>query len=281
MTNSANARTLIEGVDLTTWPAMKLQRAHSLLSEAVEQAALWNTSRSFMTPLRLTPDRMFIEFLVPPEGVRAPVREWSLIVGEAFHQARSALDAFAWEVVHLDGRRPADPRSVYFPITDKEDTWRKKVGAYASAPEEIVERMRLVQPWVTGEGADSWLRLVSRVNNDDKHQGVVSTIPVAEMLSIEGMSLRLGDGEEESGPSLSYHSDGLSSDITPGSPLARLGFGAPILDDAEIPATAHVQLIPAVGYRDHLFPVSELLHGMPAALSQMLRFLRSGETPPE
>jgi hypothetical protein len=58
-----------------------------------------------------------LEEYTPPEVER----EWSLVVGDAIHNARSALDYLAWQIVRLGAgpHPPLKPTAVQFPILSR------------------------------------------------------------------------------------------------------------------------------------------------------------------
>jgi hypothetical protein len=108
-----------------------------------------------------------------------PVEEWSLLVGDAVHNYRAALDALAWELATLGGRspRPEFAKQVYFPICLTEEEWQKKVkGPLSSIPPQILDRLLRVQPFQhqpPEHGIFVWLHTTDIT---DKHKASITTV---------------------------------------------------------------------------------------------------------
>ena len=91
----------------------------------------------------------------------------SLIVGDALHNLRSALDHLAWQLVEVGGGTPGKWTS--FPIADDAS---KYIPAFVSgkikgARQDAIEAINLIKPYKGG--ADDIWRL-RELNNIDKHR---------------------------------------------------------------------------------------------------------------
>jgi hypothetical protein len=96
----------------------------------------------------------------------------ALLVGDAAHNIRSALDHFAWVAVRNPGR------DTTFPIWSQEDVpeagkWQKKVrkDLMGASPALQADVLRL-QPWPTG--SDSQLWYIHELDRIDKHRLLIA-----------------------------------------------------------------------------------------------------------
>jgi len=117
------------------------------------------------------------------------LRNVALILGDAVHNLRSALDHLAYQLalLHTNGNI-AKPHRVQFPITDTADKFRQDCDRYMGeiAPLQIAEIERL-QPYHGTQGLpeSGWsgpylhpLALVRDLSNDDKHRLLIPTVAV-------------------------------------------------------------------------------------------------------
>jgi hypothetical protein len=114
-----------------------------------------------------------------------------LIVGDAAHNVRSALDHFAWATV-----RPQDRCSqTAFPVwnnskrqTPTPEQWRKEVEAkLKGAPGALVEAGVKLEPWDTGR--DSLLWTINELERVDKHRLLLSVAVANTGITIDGGQL--------------------------------------------------------------------------------------------
>jgi hypothetical protein len=97
-----------------------------------------------------------------------PGPHFSLILGEAAHNLRSALDHVAWQLANLDGPPPREDR-IQFPILSKprEDFFgHPNVGGMRDEHKTILESL---QPYHAGHG-QTGLEDLAWINNRDKHR---------------------------------------------------------------------------------------------------------------
>lgn len=275
----ANQRVLVEGIGVSPWPTMKLNRANELFLAMFSRVEIWNASRSFMAPLRISADRAYIELLAPV-GSRPPADEWALLFGDAIHNVRAALDGIVWEFAHLDGQAPSNPNALSFPIVDDEKKWQGAVDRnLQGVPADLVERVRAAQPFVVPDldNSISWLKALSRLDNDDKHRGVIVAVPIIEYVSIEGLGVQLGAALD--GLEASYHVEYQFDEVPDGEPFARFSFGKLIAEGSIIPEVAHVIFKASVKYDGMLYsPVLFQSEALPY-VNGLLGFLRTGTRP--
>ncbi|MBK8447340.1 MAG: hypothetical protein IPL41_11850 [Micropruina sp.] len=112
----------------------------------------------------LRDDRSGIDLIFrAPHGI--PKHDWSLDIGDAIHNIRSAFDALAWGMAHANGKQPTHPKSVKFPICETDKQWREGVKDWiGELPEQLQDRLRIVQPFTFAPpGAASVLPMVHEV----------------------------------------------------------------------------------------------------------------------
>jgi hypothetical protein len=143
-------------------------------------------------PVRFTVDRDLEKssYVFRVWDIAEPDAAWGLLVGDCFHNARSALDHLAYQLVILNlGRDLTDDeaRRVMFPIYETPKLYTA-YGAGRVADLRIVDRARIeilqsYHAWDEGIwGPDqmpgppapvpSYLSLLSRLDNSDKHRTI-------------------------------------------------------------------------------------------------------------
>jgi hypothetical protein len=226
---------------------MKLERSFGLLNELEARIHLWNASRKFQVPIRFSDDMWWIEFLMPETNL-LPLDEWALLLGEALHHGRSALDAAAWEIAHLDGKTPTHPKRINFPVTESEERWEEaRRRLLPDIEETYLEKIREYQPWlVTPEpGKIPWIAALAELDNRDKHRGSIVAIPSFQGIETDGMSLKFTDTSGEARVHLELMSPAVLAGLSPGTPIARLGFGEALDPTSVLPPTGHLAVFAA------------------------------------
>lgn len=168
-------RTLHPGVDYSTWPQLKFMRARQLVSELTSRIDTHAHLLPRLLDARLSDDRLSVTFLAR-RGIEAPVEEWSLLVGDALHNYRSALDALTWELAHLDGHEPTEAmaRRIYFPIyTDEADFNKAARTSLATIPKDLLARLWAVQPFHAEPVEDGIAVVLHDLDIADKHRGLL------------------------------------------------------------------------------------------------------------
>jgi len=275
----ADRRMLIEGEHVSPWATMKLARSVEHFNAFFARVESWNSSRTFRAPLRISADREFIEFLMPV-GNRPPLDEWGLLFGDAVHNLRAALDCVTWDLAHLDGGVPKNPKQVAFPVLKKSADWTTAAARLSSVPPEFLTRIESVQPYNDGDQSsaeDSWLSIITSLDNEDKHRGVVTGVPQAEKITLEGLGIRLGETRPgmEGRVETRFDLDALAD----GDPFARFSFGALITEGSLLPTHAVVALGACVRYNDKLIPVAQLQNEAVGRVYAVIQYLLSGSDP--
>jgi len=190
---------------------LKLDRARSLIAELTSETDdyLKTSGVGLDDRLQLTEASPTWDiYLRLPSAI--PPR-WSPIIGDVLHNARSALDTYAFAVITeaMPDLTGDEHRKVMFPITDDpaefdRGDWQRRLAL----PEQIVRGFRWAQPWADVEQAVAEgvtteaelrqavlmtpLRWLRELNNVDKHR----TIHVAiAALDLQWAMLDGGSGE--------------------------------------------------------------------------------------
>jgi len=93
------------------------------------------------------------------------LRDWALLVGDAMHNARSALDHTVHELIGTNGEQPT--RDSAFPTargTEQKVNAEKLKGTSAA----VRAAVKALEPWQGGKG--HWLWVVTALDNIDKHR---------------------------------------------------------------------------------------------------------------
>lgn len=119
----------------------------------------------------LTGERLWRTTKTPP----APPPELSVVVGDLLHDARSALDHVAWELVKRAGAEPDE--NTAFPIYTDEAGYRAHAGKrIRGMGEEMVATIERWQPWTAGNPSAAPLSWLRELSNIDKHRHLHLTV---------------------------------------------------------------------------------------------------------
>lgn len=261
------------GVDVSTWADQKWVRGTRHLTSVSEVAAAWEAGGHVWVDLTLSEDQFYIDATLRM-NVSPPLEEMALRLGDALHCYRSALDSLAWSLCHLDGGVPAQPNRVYFPCIGTESKWKAAAGTLASMPPEFLERIRQVQPFVTGPGSP--LQLLVDMSNYDKHRGMVTgrANPATLAIGIDTGGATGSRNGIHNGMRLELLNEART--LADGIPFARVETSVPVtLSHAREPVG--LEYVVTVGDQDH--PLRDvqlaLIH-----LQQVMIFVREGIIPP-
>lgn len=148
---------------------LKFARAFALVDDLEQQISDYLESQPIET--KETTERGSGDLVVIAQVRARPPAEWSILVGDALHNARSALDHLAWQLVELHGGSPDKSR---FPFKDGHVGFGEELRkALPSVPIEIREQVRALQPW---RGGDDRLWLLHHLDIVDKHRLLVPVV---------------------------------------------------------------------------------------------------------
>jgi len=139
--------------------------------------------------------------------MRAVPDNIALIMGDAAHNLRSALDHFAWAAVSAQDRGTR----TYFPIWGKTAVpgpgeWREQVcRQLKGAPVGLIDAVAQLEPWEMGR--DSLLWAIHELDRIDKHRLLLSVAVAVTGIELNGDSYELAvvkkySGMDERGPLL-------------------------------------------------------------------------------
>jgi hypothetical protein len=104
-----------------------------------------------------------------------PPPELSILVGDVLHDARSALDHVAWELVKRAGGEP-DENSA-FPIFTDEQRYKSAVGRRTHGmADDMVNAIERWQPWRIANPPAAPLAWLQELSNIDKHRHLHLTV---------------------------------------------------------------------------------------------------------
>ncbi|WZH53364.1 MAG: hypothetical protein PIR53_05045 [Nocardioides alkalitolerans] len=201
-----------------------------------------------------------------------PRHEWSLDLGDAIHNLRSAFDAVAWGMAHFRGDRPAKPRAVSFPICEVESQWRLALKSWVGdLPSAFQKRILALQPFTYAPaGGASILSLLHDLDVQDKHREMLSVSVNLSGLDFNG-AYEYRDASPAESPRLDLDPD---VEFGNGAVLGTFHAGAPIKQIGETflrPAVA-VQL----PYRDLTLDVMPFLENLLTETRRYLDILHLG-----
>lgn len=212
---------LRSGINFTNRAEMKYARAVHLANELRGRIDEWSASETLVAELHQV-DIHCVEFRVvvkaPP-----PIDEWSLVLGDTFHNLRGALDAVVWGLATLDGAEPTKPARVAFVVTKNQTEWDQQVKSLESVPAVYLERLRRLQPWADGSTReDSLLWLLHRLDIVDKHRALISGKLRLERVDTGSLDLKMVPEETATGSNLVYEMQRMPVEIENGMMALRI-----------------------------------------------------------
>lgn len=114
-------------VTLTSRALTKLNRAGRLFSSLDQAIDAWNDKHQISAPIRVPLDGPHaVEFYRPASLTdEVPWDDWESTFHDGVHNLRVALDSLCFEMCHFEGKSPAKPGSVHFPITTHPNEWAR------------------------------------------------------------------------------------------------------------------------------------------------------------
>lgn len=164
-------REFIEGTDVSMNPRELLNRGIEQLQELEQAIQRWAAAARPRLEQSVDAELTWVRTTVRIDQ-EAPTRRWSLLLGEAVHSFREALDALAWDLAHVDGKTPAKETRVYFPIVSTGRDWRSAQGGLDSVPPAARARILSIQPIAIGADLrTNVLWAINKFDVDKKHRG--------------------------------------------------------------------------------------------------------------
>ena len=114
-------------------------------------------------------------FVVGVEFSRpAPLQEWALLLGDAVHNWRSALDHAVYAMaIHDSGTNPPPgDDKIMFPVAESEADFLGQAGRrLAALSQESIDAVESVQPY-NRPNSQPGLRRLAALDNEDKHRSI-------------------------------------------------------------------------------------------------------------
>jgi hypothetical protein len=112
--------------------------------------------------------------------------EWAAIVGDAIHNARSALDILAWNLVLANGKKPTSRN--HFPISESPEIFKSVgLGQIKGAGQTAIDLVERFQPYHSG---NETLRALHLLDIRDKHQLIV---PIGSAFKGIGLKMKISN----------------------------------------------------------------------------------------
>lgn len=149
----------------------KLHRAGTLFRGLEMAIDRWNDERQVLAPARLpSSGPPGLEVFRPTVLDAIPWSDWEATFHDGVHNLRAGLDNLCFEMCHFEGRSPAEPGRIHFPITSDPAEWPRRTRHLGSVPKALLQRLRECQPWARASQEPDPLALIARIDNVDKHR---------------------------------------------------------------------------------------------------------------
>lgn len=267
---------LVGGVNFTTWPDLKWSRANSHRATLEAKFNEWHASAPVSVDTVLREDRQGIDLVLRvPRGI--PKHEWSLDLGDALHNLRSAFDAVAWGMAHYKDAKPTRPKGITFPICETEKQWADAVkGWVGEIPSEFQERLRIVQPYThVPNGGVTVLLMLHELDIQDKHRDILAVSADCPEIGLDG-AFEYEDHGAHSPPHVETRSDIKFED---GVVLGTIHAGAPIRMIGRMTLRPHVKV--QLTYKDATHDLMPTLQRFIVETRRYLDILLFGLASPE
>lgn len=163
----------------------------------IAEIDLWNLENPSQANATLSADNTEINCTLATFN-RPPLTQWSSLFGNSLAAMRACLDSIAWQIAHLDGASPINPKSLYFPILGKDEIkrWSKWKENVPNMPKELLDRFAAIPELNCGEITKA-LKALSTLNNLDKHRDALELSLKPDSASIS-LDVALGSPRETS-----------------------------------------------------------------------------------
>lgn len=133
--------------DPTSGPRLKIERAKHHVNDLNEQLDAFLARRPFKLVVRYKPKRSQAILAVKTEEAIPPAL--SLVIGDAVHNLRSALDLTLYAMAHA---KSPSPHKIQFPFPRKKEGLEGAInsGHVKFAGENVAEAVRRLQPYPDG-----------------------------------------------------------------------------------------------------------------------------------
>ena len=163
---------MANGSSFRVSPENRVKRSLSTLTDLANDMQTWANAGHLTGEYRPLEDGRSVDLLVRLRE-QPPIEDYSFRLSEALHQARSALDGLAWELSHQHGAVPKKERELYFPALDDATKWSAAAKRLVSMPADVLDRIEKIQPYHSLPATTSFISVLSRLSNQDKHRDLI------------------------------------------------------------------------------------------------------------
>ena len=169
-----------EKIEALTMPCkLKIARAKQHINDLNTQMLTYFEQRPIVLMTRGNPEADQQTHFIKKK-VAIP-QQFSLIIGDAIHNLRTALDMLMFSMI---GCRAERPQSVQFPFTGRADSLVGTMNSRETniAGEKVVEEIKRLKPYADG---NKWLYSVHALDIADKHKLIIPVVTSGDIPSIE------------------------------------------------------------------------------------------------
>jgi hypothetical protein len=169
------------------WAGAKIARAQQHRHDLVGRFAAWAGTSRPHPEASIADDRLSYEVRVRMRHA-PPLEEWSLILGDALHNLRSALDVLVWALAEPASLSEAQRRRVMWPVVVDPKKWADAASrSLASVPADVVTRIGQCQPFNRPEPERDrdGLLILHQLDITDKHKLSLSAKAQATNAAVE------------------------------------------------------------------------------------------------
>lgn len=197
-----------------TSPRLKIARAREHIADLVGQLHLFTASRPFdlrwvnlgaegktRHGLKIFQTKPFPSF-------------FALLIGDAVHNCRAALDLLACDLVRLNNK---DAANVHFPFGKDEEHFNKEIGKAGLdlASPQAVSLLRQMKPYW---GGDDWLRGLHELDLIDEHRLL---LPVFISANVRHLVVKAPQGGEQTFADCTFAGSSLDIAVPEGSRIVK------------------------------------------------------------
>ena len=130
-----------------------------------------------------------------------PPESWGMILGDAAHNLRSAMDNLLHFIAEREGATPSQLGQVQFPVVSDPAKWKDAKRRISMLPERVQLAVESVQPFnrPEAERPTDGLAILSSVNNADKHR-IALAGDISPQTMEHSFSVEFEDGASHAGP---------------------------------------------------------------------------------
>jgi len=167
--------------------------------ELADAIAAWMSTEPVKGVYAIADDRLSWELrwkLSPP-----PPESWGMILGDAAHNLRSAMDNLLHFIAEREGATDKQLKAVQFPVVSDPAKWKEAKRRISMLPERVQLAVEAVQPFnrPDAERPADGLAILSSLNNADKHR-IALAGDIAPQTMEHSFSVEFEDGASEAGP---------------------------------------------------------------------------------